>query len=196
MEYSLSNHARERYAERIMGKDDKMDVQSFIMQHEDKIYDDISQMIEYGEVIYEGQQVRSKDTRPCKYYFRNDWIVVVNPQDKKVVTLFKIDLGAGDEMNKLYIHTMLQKLNEAKAKVADNLAILKELKSSYENAIQENNELIADYKSKIKSLENQNDSLNKLLQEEKTNIAIAEEEMRDVIATLTAGTKFQEVRDG
>lgn len=190
MDYTLTNHARERYVERIMDKENKMDVQAFINQHEDKIYEDIEQMIEYGEVIYEGQQVRSKDTRPCKYYLRNDWIVVVNPQDKKVVTLFKIDLGAGEEMNKLYISTMLGKLSDAKAKVAENLEILNTLKDSYETAIQENNELIIDYKRKIKSLEDQNNSLSSLLQEEKVNISIAQEKMREIIATLTAGTKF------
>ena len=86
--------------------------------------------------------------------------------------------------------TMLGKLSNAKAKVAENLEILNTLKDSYENAIQENNELIIDYKRKIKSLEDQNNSLSSLLQEEKVNISIVQEEMREIIATLTAGTKF------
>ena len=190
MEYSLTNHARERYAERIMGKDNKLEVQSFIAQHEDKIYEDIEKMIQYGEVIYEGQQVRSKDTKPSRYILRNNWLVVVNPQDKKVVTLYKIDLGAGDEMNQIYMDTMLKKLAEAKSRVAEKVDVLKTLTASYKDAIKQNQDMIAEYKKKITSLENQNESLSNLLQEETTNMAIAEEEVRDIVAIMTTGTKF------
>lgn len=190
MEYTLTNHVRERYAERIMGRDNKMDIQAFISAHEDKIYDDIEKMIEYGEVIYEGQQVRSKDTRPCKYILRNDWLIVINPQDKKVVTLYKIDLGAGEELNKTYINMMMARLKSAKQASAEKVEVLKQTESGYREAIEENDSLIEDYKKKIKSLENQNDSLNKLLQEEKNNILIAEEEIRDIISIMTTGTKF------
>jgi Flp pilus assembly CpaE family ATPase len=147
-------------------------------------------MIEYGTVIYEGQQVRSKDKQPCKYILKDNWLVVVNPKDNLVITLFKIDLGAGDEMNKQYIQTMLNKLNAAKEKVDEKISILKTLTNSYQDAIIQNNELIQDYKNKIKSLEEQNNCLNKLLQEEQDNKYIAEEEIRDIVAIMTTGTKF------
>lgn len=190
MDYILTNHVRERYAERIMGKSDKTEINSFIAQHEDKIYDDIEKMIKYGTVIYEGQQVRSKDKRPSKYILNDNWLVVVNPQEGTVVTLYKIDLGAGDEMNKQYIQIMLDKLRAAKEKANEKISVLKELTNSYQNAITENNELIQDYKNKIKSLEEQNECLSKLLQEERDNKTIAEEEMREVMAIITTGTKF------
>ena len=190
MSYNLTNHVKERYAERIMGKSDKADIQTFIGQHEVKIYDDIEKMIEYGTVIYEGQQVRSKDKQPCKYILKDNWLVVVNPRDNLVITLFKIDLGAGDEINKQYIQTMLDKLNAAKEKVDEKISILKTLTNSYQDAIIQNNELIQDYKNKIKSLEEQNNCLNKLLQEEQDNKYIAEEEIRDIVAIMTTGTKF------
>ena len=190
MEYTLTNHAKERYSERIMGRENKMDVQTFISTHEDKIRDDIDKMIEYGEVIYEGQQVRSKDTRPCKYILRNDWLVVVNPQDKKVVTLYKIDLGAGEEFNKAYISTMLNRLEDAKKKSAEKIDIIKQTESCYRQSIEDNNNKINEYKSFIKSLERQNESLNELLKEEKNDLIIAEEEIRDIIGIITTGTKF------
>lgn len=190
MDYTLTQHVKERYAERIMGRDNKIDVQTFIAQHEDKIYEDIEKMIDYGVVIYEGQQVRSKDTKICKYILRNDWLVVVNPQDKRVVTLYKIDLGAGDEFNKTYIKVMLDRLDVVKEQTTEKIAVLKELETSYSSAIEENDALIEDYKKKIKSLENQNESLKNLLQEEQCNIAIAEEDIRDIISIMTTGTKF------
>lgn len=190
MEYILSNHVKERYAERIMGRDNKMDIQSFISTHEDKIREDINKMIEYGEVIYEGIQVRSKDTRPCKYILRNDWLIVINSQDKKIITLYKIDIGAGDEFNKVYINTMLNRLEDAKKKSAEKIDIIKQTESCYRQSIEDNNNKINEYKSLIKSLERQNDSLNELLEEEKNDLIIAEEEVRDIISIMTTGTKF------
>lgn len=188
--YELTQHAQERYAERIMGKDNKMDIQTFISQHKDKIQEDINKMIEYGKVIYEGQQIRSKDTRQCMYILNNNWLVVVGKETNKVITLYKIDLGAGDEFNEMYLNHMIKKLNEATQKVSEKTIIHDELKKSYQNAIEENSIMIEDYKNKIKSLESQNDSLKNLLNEEKNNILILEEELRDIVSIMTSGTKF------
>ena len=190
MDYTLTEHVKERYAERIMGRSDKTDIRTFIAQHENKIYDDISKMVDYGTVIYEGTQIKTKDPRPSRYILNGNWMVVVNHIDGKVVTLYKIDLGAGDEFNQLYIHNMLEKLEAARVKQAETVEIIRTIEKSYEEAIQENEALIQDYKQKIKSLEEQNKSLSTLLQEQKTNISIAEEEMRDIIAVMTSGTKF------
>ena len=126
MDYNLTQHVRERYAERIMGRNSKPEIQTFIAQHEDKIYDDIEKMVDYGQVIYEGQQVRTKNPGNVKYILRDDWLVVVNPQDKKVVTLYKIDLGAGEEFNKLYINTMLDNLKTASDQAAEKIEVLKQ----------------------------------------------------------------------
>lgn len=190
MEYNLTQHVKERYAERIMGRTDKSEINKFIAEHEDKIYDDIEKMIKYGEVIYEGQQVRSKDTRPCKYILRNDWLVVVNAQDKTVVTLYKINLGAGDEINQLYINTMVDKIKSATERAAEKVQVLNEITKGYQEGIEANQNLIDDYKKKIKSLEDQNESLRKLLEEEKANVLIAQEEIRDVLSVMCTGTKF------
>ena len=53
--YNISKHCAERYAERIMGKEDN-DVNRFIVLNEDKIKTDINKLISYGELIYQGKQ--------------------------------------------------------------------------------------------------------------------------------------------
>ena len=53
--YTISNHSKQRYAERIMGKED-IDVNRFITLNEDKIKTDINKLIQYGEMIYSGKQ--------------------------------------------------------------------------------------------------------------------------------------------
>ena len=54
---NITKHAMQRYAERIMEKEDTTDVLVFIEQHKEKIEEDISKMIEYGELIYTGKNL-------------------------------------------------------------------------------------------------------------------------------------------
>lgn len=54
--YQVSAHCKTRYAERIMGKEEKSDVVRFVSLNEDKINTDINKMIEYGNCIYSGRQ--------------------------------------------------------------------------------------------------------------------------------------------
>ena len=63
---SVSKHARERYAERIMDKDGT-DVATFAIKNEKKILDDIDKMVEYGELLYTQESfVRGTKKHPRK----------------------------------------------------------------------------------------------------------------------------------
>ena len=52
MSITISKHAKERYAERIMDRDNKTDVAVFLRDHDDKIQNDIEKMLEYGTLLY------------------------------------------------------------------------------------------------------------------------------------------------
>ena len=56
--YKISAHCEQRYAERIMEKDTKVDINKFIADNRDKIKNDINKMISYGELIYQGKQTK------------------------------------------------------------------------------------------------------------------------------------------
>lgn len=56
IEYKISDHAQKRYAERIIGKDDQIEVNRFVTENKDKIKTDINKMIQYGDMIYAGIQ--------------------------------------------------------------------------------------------------------------------------------------------
>ena len=46
--YKISKHASERYAERLRGKDEKIDIHKFISENEDKIKTDLKKLISFG----------------------------------------------------------------------------------------------------------------------------------------------------
>lgn len=54
--YSISKHAMERYAERIMGKDTNWDVNKFVLANVSKIETDINKLIQFGTLIYSGKK--------------------------------------------------------------------------------------------------------------------------------------------
>ena len=55
MEFTISQHAKERYAERIMDKTHPTDVHIYINDNENKIITNINKMIEFGELIHSGK---------------------------------------------------------------------------------------------------------------------------------------------
>jgi hypothetical protein len=115
--YTISAQAKQRYAERIMGREDSGEINRFINVNEEKIKTDIIKMITYGKLIFSGNQMKNdkKATAITDVYSKDCWVVFVDNKTKNVITLYKIDLGAGDDFNQMYIDKMIAKLEDAKA---------------------------------------------------------------------------------
>ena len=110
----ISAHAQERYAERIMDRNEKSDVVVFIAQHKQKIKEDIFKMIEYGTLLYSGKPVTDFNRQPVDIFLNGTWVVIVDIAKCNVITLYSIDLGLGNDFNQEYISKLMQKLNVAK----------------------------------------------------------------------------------
>lgn len=189
--YTVSKHAKERYAERIMEKDSTVEIKTFIAQNEDKIVNDINKMIQYGDLIYSGKQTQ-KDGRKydVEVYLKGSWVILADVKSKNVITLYKIDLGLGDEFNKEYINKMLEKFNIAKHNydlISEQLSIENK---NYEEIINDNISTINKYKTFIKNLEELNDGYNIIIKESNVKISMAEIEMLDVLNKLIGKKEF------
>ena len=115
IEYKISRHAQERYATRIMGKEDTTDINRFITLNEEKIKTDIHKLINFGTIIYSGKQTHKENKgNVIDVYLNGCWVVLVDNRSRNVITLYKIDLGLDDEFNKAYISKMMEKLNAKK----------------------------------------------------------------------------------
>ena len=153
IEYNISAHAKQRYAERIMGKDETIEINRFITLNEDKIKTDIHKLINYGELIYSGKQSQ-KDGRGnvIDVYLNGCWTVLVDNKSKNVVTLYKIDLGLGEEFNKTYINKMSEKLNTYKEVLENTKQQIQEESNTYREMINDAEAQIKEYRSMIKNL--------------------------------------------
>lgn len=189
--YKISKHAQTRYAERILNKDNANDINRFIVENEEKIKTDINKMISYGQCIYIGKQSQ-KDGKGnvLNVYLKDTWVVLVDIKAEVVVTLYKIDLGCGDDFNLQYVKKMMDKLNEKK----DNLenAKLETQKESieYKEIIDDAQSQINGYKAMIKALEEMNKAYQLIIDNNILKVSQANIEVVDVLNTLIGRKEF------
>lgn len=153
-EYKISQHCKTRYAERIMGKDDTLDISRYVLNNEEKIRTDIMKMIQYGNLIFTGKQSQ-KDGKGnvLDVYIKDTWVILVDNKAGIVVTLYKIDLGLDEEFNKTYIAKMLDKLKEAQETLEQVRVDTQEESNNYREWIIDAETQIREYKAMIKNLE-------------------------------------------
>ncbi len=153
MEYNITKHAEERYAERIKNRERFSDVQRFIMEHKTKIKDDINKMIAHGELIYHGKNFKDR-AGIVDVYLKDFWVVFTDPKTKNVITLYRIDFGAGDEFNKNYLDIMMENIRKAQEEKEQASKDVLEQVNAYTQMIADMQGQINEYKSMVKNLEN------------------------------------------
>lgn len=189
-DYKISRHAQERFAERIMGKDTKYDVNWFIVNNEDKIKTDINKMITYGQLIYTGKSQKSGKGKLVDVYLKDLWIVLVDEPSNNVVTLYKVDLGLGDEFNKTYTAKMIDRLNEDKANLEDVKLQVQTETDMYKELIEESTAQINEYKAMIKNLEELCSGYQMVIDNNGVKVAQANRKVADTINTFVNKTEF------
>ena len=183
--YTVSKHAKERYAERIMGKDSTIEINTFLVQNEDKIINDINKMIHYGQLIYTGKQTQ-KDGRTysVEVYLNGLWVIIIDIKTKNVITLYKIDLGVDDEFNQEYVNRMMDKFNAAKENLEVITSKIDKENDSYKTMIEQNIEQINEYKSYIKNLEELNIGYKTIIDNNTVRVRVADREVADILNKL------------
>lgn len=188
--YTISNHAKQRYAERIMGKED-IDVNRFITLNEDKIKTDINKLIQYGEMIYSGKQSqRDNKGNVIDVYLKDCWVVLVDNRSKNVVTLYKIDLGLDDEFNKAYISKMVEKLNGCKEVLESVQQQVQEESNTYREMIKDAETQIKEYRGMIKNLEELCTGYKTIIDNNCVKVSQANRDVAEVVNTLIGKKEF------
>lgn len=191
IKYTVSQHAKERYSERIMEKDTRVSVVQFMTDHDDKIVEDINKMIIYGQLLYSGKSLLDpKFPVTIDIYNNGLWVVIVDKNKNHIITLYKIDLGAGDDLNKEFYNILMKQLNSTKEEYENkSIQHLEEI-DNIKDEIEQNNLTIADYKRRIKLLEEINESKKAQTVVLNHQIELAENNIRDVIAKMIGKKVF------
>lgn len=191
IKYTVSEHCKQRYAERIMNKEDKIEAARFVFDHEDKIVNDINKLINYGKMIYRGvPSNRKAETSTLDVYLNGSWILLVDTNSKNVVTLYKIDFGLDDEFNQMYIDKMLCKLHEKERALGDVRNRVEKETETYRQIINDSEAQIKEYRSMIKNLEEMCDGYREVVKNNGVLISQAKQDVADVINTMIGKKEF------
>lgn len=156
----FTNHILERYVQRTMGKIE-VETKQFLAQNSEQIKEKILKLYEYSELFWYGK-IKDYDFT----YFtinRDGWVIVIDKNKTKLITIFQIDLGLGTEFNKQYI-------SEIKKTISTEMLKIEEDKLNCELKRKSNNEFIEKIKEKNKMLQSEleyNNNEIKLLEQEK-----------------------------
>ena len=189
--YKISKHCEERYAQRLLNKEDTNSINKFIVDNKDKIKTDINKMCSYGELLYIGQQSQKDGKgKVLNVYLKDTWVVLVDVKSEVVVTLYKIDLGCGDDFNLQYISKMKEKLDEKKQSLEESKTEILSVSNVYKEMINDNLAQINEFKSMIKNLESLNEAYQSIIDNNTVKVSQANREVADTLNTLIGKREF------
>lgn len=183
----ITQHCAERYAERIMDKDNRPDIAVFVEQHRDKIETDINKLYEYSTLIYTGTL---RDKNYVNVFLNGTWVLITDKDLKRAITMYKIDFGLGEDFNKDFVSKMLVKIDEARSKFCDILKETEEQKTEYQKLIKEFTEKANDYRKKAKNLDAQVEGYKEVIANMDVNTEEAAEEFRESVMLLVCKKEF------
>lgn len=141
-ELVITEHAKKRFAERIMDKNSPLDINKFILEHQSEIKERIEKMVMFGTSIYKG---KLRDYNITEIFINGSWAVILDKDLKKVITLYKVDLGCSEELNEAYVSEMMNKILSTKQRYEEKRQQNQENNQQLSNSIK-------DYQNKIKEL--------------------------------------------
>ena len=189
MAITISKHAKERYAERIMDRDCKTDVLMFIRDHEDKIQQDIEKMLEYGTLLYEGPSSRDPK-KAVGVTINGSWVIIWDTREFTVITLYCIDLGVGDEANKIFIERALAQIEAAKREQEATKQRTAESIAVYQGIIEAGETKLRDYRKRVKDVEAQIAGCRSMIQSITADDDIADDNVREKVEILIGKQRF------
>lgn len=184
--YNVSNHAKERYAERVMNRDNIVDIRKFVNDHNQDIDKWINELIAHGKSIYLGPL---KEKNCVEVFINGLWVIITGPTKKVVITLYKIDFG-DDDVNDLFVEKMKKKISSAhiRIKVADATSVNKV--NQYKEMISANEDEIKYQKQNIKNMEELNQSYKKIIENALVDVNNEKHKLQRLVEQLICKQEF------
>lgn len=180
--YTISQHAAERYAERALGYTTKTDQVKYANLRSTEIREFINKLCSYGECVFEG---KIRNHNHTKIYKNKNWIIVVDPNNNKVVTCYPLLFGVGEDFDIEYSNRLTERLNELVLKKTEIEDEVNAFKDNYLEIIKNNNTKINEYKKIINELIEQNKGYQTIVDNADSDIRKAESDIYNLIDAMT-----------
>lgn len=181
---TITRHAKERYAERIRGREDKTDIAVYVAQNEEKIVGDLNKMIEHGTKIYQGKS--PKDPKQRHAIYRNGlWVLHVDPEKNVLITVYEVDLGVGKEINQVFVNACCEEIEQCYAHYDAVKAEVDQQDKLLQDQVTEVDHQINEYRQRIKELEALKEYSVSLRAANQTKLHVAEDKIMESVEKLT-----------
>ena len=105
---NISNHAKERYIERIKGIRSKAEIKQYLAQNEDRVEEHILKLYEYSELIFTGQVGGDKTTRD--FHLNGDVCLVVG--NNCINTIYFINFAFPERTRQVVIADLKEEISK------------------------------------------------------------------------------------
>lgn len=185
----FTEHVLERYAERIQDKGSRNDIKSFVAQNREMIQDNILKLFNSAEYLC-GDKIKVHNF--THFYVNKDgWVIIVDKDKKKIITLYKIDLKCSSNLNKLYIDEMTSNIRQEIEEIEALELQMQENNEEVRKNIVDNNNEIATLKKQIQWLEEQNKTLEQNSKEKDAELKFKQKELHNRIEDFVGARIFE-----
>lgn len=130
---NLTNHFNERWVERIVGITSEKEKKDYLARNRQMIAEHANETFERAQFLYKGQL---GDNTTKHYYIKDDIVLISNTTDDALITVYKVDLGFTDDLNKTVRRGLLEEIAKLNAQKEDlDFQILQEVESKEQEAI-------------------------------------------------------------
>ena len=143
---SFTNHIFERFVERMMNKTGN-EAKQYIVQNEQFIKEKLLMLYNSATLLWSGKIREHNFTH--FYINRDGWVIVVDKDGKKLITVYKIDLEIDTEFNKMYIEKIKEKILQFNKDLEEKELAMNILKEENNKIIAELQQENNDFKDKI-----------------------------------------------
>ena len=130
---TFTNHILERFVERTMNKTGN-ELKQYLAQNDKFVKEKLLLLYNSADLLWSG---KIKDHNFTHFYINKDgWIIVVDKEGKKLITVYKADLELDSEFNKMYVERIKNKVKEINDKlfIAEEEMTLQKEEIDYNNA--------------------------------------------------------------
>ena len=118
-------------------------------------------------------------------YKKDNWVILVDPTNNKIITCYPVQLGLDEEFDKEYVNKMSKKLQNAKDERDKIESEVVETKKNFKSRIDDNKRKINEYKSIIKKFETENEGLQQVIDNCDGDLKMAQAKVEEIVDSLT-----------
>lgn len=147
-------------------------------------------MMDHAEFIYKGKVGSEVKNGIVDVYLSGTWVLLLDPSNAKVITLYKIDFGLGEDFNKEFVGKVKAKLEEHKNELAEIIEETNAEAEAYQGIIAENEQQIKEFQASIKNLQELNESYRDVCKNITARTETAKANIRKDVETLIQRQDF------